>query len=194
MDILGDSFEGFPSQARVAELLLKTGIRVEDGHAYCGDVRQGDSAIGRACDVDRRVVRTTLERISGDPALSAVFSKLRCTLSMVDMAPEIGCSSIVITPTDARMPGILMDVTAVLFRHGVSVRQAMVDDGGDEGRAVLLVVAYGRIPTEAIPELRSCRGVDSVLIKRSSGPSCAGRSWGTPSRTCGRPSPRTCPT
>ena len=84
-------------------------------------------------------------------------------LSMSDMAPEIGCSSIVITPTDAKLPGILADITEVLFRANVSVRQAMVDDSGNG--AVLQVVAYGRIPPEAIPELRSCRGVSSVLIK-----------------------------
>ena len=34
-----------------------------------------------------------------------------------------------------------------------------------DGGAELQVVAYGRIPSEAIPELKSCRGVKSVLIK-----------------------------
>ncbi len=165
MDILENRFAGYPSQEKVAKLLLESGMRVENGRAYCGDVQQGDSAIGRACGVDRRVVRTTLERISANPELDAIFSKLRSTLSMVDLAPVIGCSSIVITPTDSTMPGILADITGVLYRHGVSVRQAMVDDGGNDGKAVLLVVAYGRIPAEALPELRSCRGVQSILIK-----------------------------
>ena len=163
MEFFGDHFNGYPSQLKVASLLLSCGIRVEDGHAYCGDIEQGDSAVGRACGVDRRVVRSTLERISSTPELAAIFSKARPTLSMVDMAPEIGCSSIVITPTDATLPGILADITEVLFRFNVSVRQAMVDDSGNG--AVLQVVAYGRIPPEAIPELRSCRGVSSVLIK-----------------------------
>lgn len=165
MDIIGDAFAGYPSQEKVAKLLLSHGISVRDGHAYCGEIGQGDSAIGRACGVDRRVVRATLERISAEPALDAVFSKLRCTLSMVDLAPEIGCSSIIITPTDASMPGILADITDVLYRYGVSVRQAMVDDTGDRDAAVLHVVAYGRIPNDAIPALKSCRGVASILIK-----------------------------
>ena len=140
MEFLGDYFKGYPSQQKVAGKLLSCGIRVA-----------------------RRVVRSTLERISSTPELAAIFSKARPTLSMVDMAPEIGCSSIVITPTDATLPGILADITEVLFRFNVSVRQAMVDDSGNG--AVLQVVAYGRIPPEAIPELRSCRGVSSVLIK-----------------------------
>ena len=165
MDILGDSFSGFPSQEKVARLLLQQGMSVRDGHAYCGEVEQGDSAIGRACGVDRRVVRATLEKISATPELDSKFSKLRSTLSMVELAPEIGCSSIVITPTDASMPGILADITDVLFRAGVSVRQAMVDDSGDDNSAVLLVVVYGKIPPESIPMLKACRGVASILIK-----------------------------
>ncbi len=165
MDVVGDSFSGYPSQEKVANLLLELGMSVRGGRAYCGEVEQGDSALGRACGVDRRVVRTTLEKISSTPALDAIFSKLRSTLSMVDLAPVIGCSSVIITPTDATMPGILAEITGVLYRYGVSVRQAMVDDRGDEGRAVLVVVVYSRIPPEAIAELKTCRGVDSILIK-----------------------------
>ena len=162
---MGDSFSGFTSKDKVARLLLQQGMSVRDGHAYCGEVEQGDSAIGRACGVDRRVVRATLERISSTPSLDTIFSKLRCTLSMADLAPEIGCSSIVITPTDSTMPGILADITSVLYRAGISVRQAMVDDTGNNDAAVLLVVVYGKIPSDVIPELRACRGVSSILIK-----------------------------
>lgn len=165
MDILGDRFKGYPSQEKVAKILLENGLRVEDGHAFCGDIELGDSAIGRACGVDRRVVRATLERITAEADLGRIFSRLRCTLSMSELAPVIGCSTIVITPTDARIPGILADVTRVLYDHGISVRQAMVDDSGDEGRAVLVVVVYSRIPSQVISDLKYCHGVDSVLLK-----------------------------
>lgn len=165
MDILEGRFNGFPSQEKVAKLLLEQGVRVEGGKAYCGAIELGDSAIGRACGVDRRVVRMTLDKISSTPSLNGIFSKLRCTLSMAELAPEIGCSSIVITPTDSTMPGILADITNVLYRAGISVRQAMVDDTGDGDSAVLLVVVYGKIPSEVIPDLRGCRGVSSILIK-----------------------------
>ncbi len=165
MDILGNEFSGFPSQEKVAALLLEQGIRVEGGKAYCGAVVQSDSAIGRACGVDRRVVRATLERISSTPELDVIFSNLRCTLSMVELAPEIGCSSIIITPTDSTMPGILADIMNVLYKSNISVRQAMVDDTGDKSAAILAVVVYGKIPSEVIPELKACRGVASIMIK-----------------------------
>ncbi len=165
MDRVNVFFQGFPSQEKVARLLMAHGIKVKDGHAYCGDIEQSDSAIGRAAGVDRRVVRSTLERISSTPELDAVFSKLRSVLSMSDLAPVIGCSTLIIIPTDAKMPGILADITSTLFRHGMSVRQAMVDDSGDQDKATFSVVVDGRIPPEVIPELKTCRGVSSILIR-----------------------------
>lgn len=165
MDVLGDKFSNYPSQEKVATLLIEQGIRVEGGKAYSGPIVQSDSAIGRACGVDRRVVRATLERISSTPELDAIFSKLKCTLSMVDLAPEIGCSSIIITPTDSTMPGILAEIMDVLYKAGISVRQAMVDDSGNVNTATLVVVVFGKLPANVLPELKSCRGVASILIK-----------------------------
>ncbi len=165
MDRLDGMFQGFPSQEKVAATLLRYGLRVEDGKAYCGDIEQSDSAIGRASGVDRRVVKATLERISSTPELQSMFSKLRSMLSMVDLAPEIGCSSLVIIPTDAKMPGIVADITSTLFREGISLRQAIVDDSGDREKSVLMIVVDGKIPPEIIPELKSCRGVSSIVIK-----------------------------
>ena len=144
---------------------MSLGVKVINGKAYCGEIEQGDSAIGRALNVDRRVVRSTLERISSTPRLDSIFSKLKCTLSMVDLAPEIGCSSLIIIPTDAKMPGILADISSTLYKAGVSVRQAMVDDSGEREKSVLLIVVDGIIPPEVIPDLKSCRGVSSIVIK-----------------------------
>ena len=84
---------------------------------------------------------------------------------MVELAPEIDCSSMVIVPTDAKMPGILASITSTLYENGMSVRQAIVDDSGDREKSVLLVVVDGKIPPEVIPRLKSCRGVASIIIK-----------------------------
>lgn len=165
MERVNRYFEGFPSQEKVATLLIKYGISVREGRAFCGDIEQSDSAIGRAAGVDRRVVRSTLMRISSIPELDAIFTKLESMLSMVELAPEIGCSSMVIIPTDATMPGILAAITSTLYENGMSVRQAIVDDSGDREKSVLLVVVDGKIPPEVIPRLKSCRGVASIIIK-----------------------------
>jgi len=165
MERITSLLKRYPSQRKVAKKLLEYGIRVENGVAYCGDIAQTDAAIARACEVDRRIVRTTLEHISATPQLDKIFSKLKPMLSMVDMAEEINCSALVIIPTDARVPGIIADVTTVLYNSGITLRQAMVSDDGEWDRATLQIVVDGKLQENVIMLLKSCRGVASVLIK-----------------------------
>jgi hypothetical protein len=165
MDQLSVLLKRYPSQRKVARKLLEYGIRVSDGVAYCGDIEQTDAGIARACDVDRRVVRTTLEHISVTPELDRIFSKLKPMLSMVDMAEEINCSALVVIPTDARIPGIIADVTTVLYNSGITLRQASVTDDGEREKSTLQIVVDGKLQDNVIMMLKSCRGVASVLIK-----------------------------
>ncbi|MBR2394402.1 MAG: hypothetical protein IKA98_02730, partial [Candidatus Methanomethylophilaceae archaeon] len=71
MEILDKVFKGFPSQEKVVSELLRSGIRVIDGTAYCNSIEISDSALGRAAHVDRRVVRSTLEKIDAHPRLKS---------------------------------------------------------------------------------------------------------------------------
>jgi len=165
MDRVKEEFSKFPSQEKVALLLLRHGIRVDKGIAYCGNIEQSDAAIARAAGVDRRVVRSTLERISGDEELNKVFTKLRSMLLLADVAPEIGCTTLEIIPTDATIPGIVAAVTDVIFRGGLSVRQAVVDDPGIRTDSHLIVVVDGQLPPELLPAIKQCRGVYSVILR-----------------------------
>jgi uncharacterized protein len=165
MDRVREYFKDFPAQQKVALMLLGQGVHVTDGVPYIGDIEITDSAIGRAAGVDRRVVRTTLQRIDGDPVLKTIFSKLRGILLMSEVASEIGCTTLEIIPTDATKPGILKDVTDVIFRAGVSVRQAVVDDPGFQRDAHLIVVVQGTLPPEFLPMLRQCNGVASIILR-----------------------------
>ena len=85
-------------------------------------------------------------------------------LSMTDMAEEIGCSSVVLIPTDSRVPGIIADVTTVLYNSGIVLRQLMVVDSGEYENATLQIVVEGKIPENVIMMLKSCRGVSGVLL------------------------------
>lgn len=165
METVLSKFEGFPSQLSVIRLMLKQGISVKDGKAYCGNIEIGDSALGRAAGVDRRVVRSTVERIMDDPELLKVFSKLKSITLLSDVASEIGCTTLEIIPNDATQAGILADITARIFDAGVSVRQAVVEDPGDQSQAHLIIVLDGQLPPEYIPSIRACRGVNSVIIR-----------------------------
>ena len=164
MDDLLTLFDRYPSQKDVVKVMLRLGLSVKDNSAYCGDVEISDSALARAANVDRRVVRSTVERIMKTPELLKIFSKLRSMCLLSDVATEIGCSTLEIIPTNAQIPGILADVTKTIFEADVSVRQAVIDDSSESGPK-LIVVMEGQLPATFIPRIKLCRGVDSVILK-----------------------------
>ena len=164
MEILDKVFKGFPSQEKVVSELLRSGIRVIDGTAYCNSLEISDSALGRAANVDRRVVRSTLEKIDSNPRLKSMFSKMISISLMSDIAYEMGCTTIEIIPEDANEPGILADVSATVYRAGVAIRQAVVIDNARGENPRLVLVLDGTFPPEYLPALRGCRGVRSVIL------------------------------
>lgn len=163
MERLSAVFTEYPSQEKVARLMLRLGISVRDGKAYCGTVELSDAALGRAAGADRRVASAALDRISKDTELSKFFAGLRPIALLADVASQIGCSVLIIEPTNASMPGILADVSAVTLAAGVSIRQAVIDD--PDGNARLLIVLEGDLPPEFIPSLKQCRGVAGVIFR-----------------------------
>ena len=164
MERLSKVFAGHPAQEDVARLMLRLGISVKDGRAYCGTVEISNVALGRAAGTDRRVVRSATDKISNDPELSRFFCGLRPIALLSDVASLIKCSTLVIHPTDASMPGILADVSAIMLAAGVSIKQAVIDDP-DGKNPHLVIVLDGALPPEFIPSLKQCRGVASIILR-----------------------------
>lgn len=164
MDKVSAFFGGHPAQLKVAKMIMVRGISVVDGKAMCGDIEQSDSAIARAADVDRRVVRTTLERISSDQEMDAIFRRIRPMLNMTDMASGIGCTSFDIIPTDSKVPGILASITTNLYNAKYSIRQIVIDED-EMGKAILSVIVEGSVSPEDIASLKGCTGVDRIVLK-----------------------------
>lgn len=165
MDRVLSAFKGYPSQEKVAMMMLNHGICVKDGKAYCGEIELSDSALGRAAGVDRRVIRSTMERIEKDRKLNSLFSKLKSIALFSDVAPEIGCTTLEIVPTDASIPGILANVASIIYKAGISVRQAVVDDPEFNNDAHLIVVLDGQLPPEYIPQIKVSKGVSQIIIR-----------------------------
>lgn len=161
---LSKYFGRFPSQGKVARLLLENGLRVSSGNVYCGDVQLADSAIGRAAGVDRRIVRATVETIESNEELMRVFSRLRPTALLKDVAPVMGWGAIEIIPSNAQTVGIVADVTGAIAKAGISIRQIIVQDPDLSTEPHLFVITGAPVPTEIIPEIKASRGVKSILI------------------------------
>ncbi|HEY3419516.1 MAG TPA: regulator of amino acid metabolism, contains ACT domain protein [Methanomassiliicoccales archaeon] len=161
---IANYFGRYPSQAKVAKLLLENGMRVSGGRIYSGDVEVADVALGRAAGVDRRIVRSAIETIESSPELAKVFAALRPTLLLRDVAPVMGWSAIEIIPSNANATGIVADVTTVISNAGISIRQVLVGDPDLSVEPKLYVITQSPVPAELIPSLKACRGVRSIVI------------------------------
>ncbi len=162
--VLIDHFRRYPAQERVVRLMIEHGLHIRAGKIHAGSVEVADTAVARAANVDRRIVRSTVETILQDPSLERVFTRFLPTLDLKDVAPEIGCGVIEIIPTNASQPGILSGVSAVIARNGLSIRQAIVEDPDFTETPRLFVVTENRVPGELIPVLQDVAGVRGVTV------------------------------
>ena len=163
-DKIANYFEKYPSQAKVARYLLKYGLRIEKDHVYCGDVQIADSSLARAAGVDRRVVKSTIDTIKGDPTLLKFFSQLLPTNHLKNAASAMGWNAIEIVPTNAHEPGIIASVADILSKSSISIRQAIVDDPMTSEEPKLFIVTESQVPTDIIPVIRQAKGVKGVTI------------------------------
>jgi uncharacterized protein len=93
-----------------------------------------------------------------------VFGRLRPTAMLRDVAPVMGWSAIEIIPNNAQTVGIVADVTGVIAKAGISIRQTIVSDPDLSAEPRLYVITEAPVPPEIIPEIKACRGVKSILI------------------------------
>lgn len=163
-DLLQKDFSQYPAQSRVAQLLIDQGFSIRDDDVWAGAVGLTDTAIARAADVDRRVVRSTVETVQANPEMADVFAKLEPTCHLRNVAPALGWGVLEIVPTDASQPGILAGVTQVIADHDISVRQAIVDDPEMIQEPRLFIVTEGSIPSRILPEIQAVEGVQEVVI------------------------------
>ena len=157
-------FNKYPKRRKLAQKLLEYGLRVCDNKIYCGEIELSDSKISRAFDVDRRIISSTIKTILGKKDLERVFSRLKPTCHLKDVAPEMNWGVVEIIPEDASMPGILADVATTISKNNISIRQAIVDDFELSEEPRLFIVAEKEIPGLLIPKIRQAKGVKAVLI------------------------------
>lgn len=163
-DLLTRHFQRFPAQTRVAQTLLTHGFAVRDDGVYSGDVAISDTALARACNVDRRIIAATVDTIRREPELQRVYSRLLPASLLKDAAPALRWGVIEIVPDDAREPGILAHVANVIAARGISIRQAIVDDPELVDEPRLYVITEAPVPMDAISEIKAGKGIKSVVI------------------------------
>ena len=157
-------FNAYPKRRKLAQKLLEYGLKVGNNKVYCGEIELSDSKIARAFDIDRRIITSTIKTITEKKDLQKVFSGLKPTCHLKDVAPEMNWGVIEIIPEDPSMPGILAQVATVVADAKISVRQAIVDDFELSEEPRLFIVAEKQVPGMLIPKIRKIKGVKAVVI------------------------------
>jgi uncharacterized protein len=158
-------FERQVVRPNVVRKMIECGMRVsEDEKIYVGDVEVGYLAVARAVDVDRRVVKQTVQQIRANRFLYSIFGKTRpLGTSLVDLVSLLGYSAIVVE-ADPKSPGVMAGVAEILSRHGMVVRQAVAEDPEMVPEAKMTLVVEGQLTGNAIDELQSLKVVRSIKI------------------------------
>jgi predicted regulator of amino acid metabolism with ACT domain len=157
-------FRGFPAQEKVAQLMVKYGLRVREGQVYAGPIEISDTAMARAASVDRRVVTATVKTIEKSPEALKFFERLRPVCHLGEVAPLMGWGAIEIIPTSASKPGILAGVATAIAEAGISVRQVIVDDPEVSDDPHAFIVTEQPVPERLLPRIRAVQGVKSVVL------------------------------
>jgi hypothetical protein len=151
-------------QKRVAEFLLKNAVRVSgEGKLYAKEMEIPHTAVAKVLDVDRRVIKATVDAILAEPKLAKIYGKLDYTLLLRDVAPDLGFGAIEIIPTDAAEKGILAGVTKTIVDAGISIRQIISDDPMFPG-AETTVITEKPLPRTLIDKMLKIRGVKKVIV------------------------------
>jgi predicted regulator of amino acid metabolism with ACT domain/chorismate mutase len=159
------AFEDHPAQLNVARTLFKYGLRVrEDGEIACGDIRLPAVQIAKEVGVDRRVVSSTAQKILRDEKLRRIFRNLEPIAYLKGVATELGFGVIEVLPENATKPGIIKDVTGVISKFGISIRQAVADDPQFVPQPKLTIITEEPVKGSVIDELRKLPSVRSIIV------------------------------
>lgn len=157
-------FETLPGQARVAQLLIRFGLRVENG-VRCGTIEVPDTSVGRAAGVDRRVVTATRRTIERNKSLRKIFGNLTPTCNLKDVAAHVGWGVVEIIPRSASAVGIVAGVSSIVSKAGISIRQVIIEDDPEfaPGPRAFFITEVP-LPARQLDRVRKVPGVNGVVV------------------------------
>ena len=158
-------FETHPERLQVAEFLLKNGFSIKGKRIFVNEVEIPTLKVARAVGVDRRTVNETIRAMDLDRKVKTVFSKLESAgPSLRAAAKQLALGVVEITADNPSKVGILANASSVLAQHGISIRQALVDDPELNPNPKLTLIGDKVIPGKAIPLILKIPGVAKVSV------------------------------
>ena len=163
--MLERAFEDSPGKRKVAEAMLRYGLRVDErGRISCAEIELSPAKMARALGVDRRVVIDTGKMIAEDDELYGIFSKLLPTAFIGKVADKLGFESIEIR-AEPHQKGIVARVAGIIAERGIGIRQIVADDPDIYPEPKLTLILERRLDGAVIDKLRRIKGVGEIVIR-----------------------------
>lgn len=163
--LLLKKFEKHPAQQKVLRLMFERGFQVNDeGKVTSGNIEIAHTQLAKEAGVDRRVVDSTTEVILADALLRNIFQNVKSIPLLREVAPFLGLGVIIIIPDDAAHAGIISEVSTVIARHNISIRQAVSDDPFFTAEPRLTIITDSKVPGSIVEELLALDSVKGVSI------------------------------
>lgn len=162
---VNEKFKKYPARLRVAEKMIELGLSLgEDGKVYCGNLKISDKSLATAANVDRRAIKSTIEVIQEDPELNNIFSNITpagTLLKNIAKNLELGVIEIEV---GSENEGILANITSLISKKGISIRQAYAEDTELQRNPILTIITEKPVKGNLINEFLKIKGVTRVSI------------------------------
>lgn len=126
-----DMFKDNPKKLIVARTILELGLCIDEKkRILCGTIEIPYSKVAKALDVDRRVVISTLDIILENNELKKIYTRIRPvgpSFQEVAKLAEFEFGLVEIS-ADPNTVGIIANVTELVAKEGVSIRQIFAQD------------------------------------------------------------------
>lgn len=166
--ILEDAFLRYPMRKKVAELLLKYGLRVDkSAKVYCGEIELSPAKIARSLGVDRRVVIETAQMIAEVKELQGIFSGLIPKAFISGVARHLGFEVLEIE-SEPHAVGIVSAITKIIADAEISIRQIVTDDPDIYPNPKLTIILEKKLTAFALVKLRELKHINKISIASGS--------------------------
>ena len=117
-----------------------------------------------ATNVDRRVIKSTVEIIMADEELYEIFSNIIPAGTLIkNIAKNLNLGVIEIEAGE-KSEGILAEVAGIMSKHHINIRQAYAGDTHLNSNPVLTIITEDLIPGTLLNEFINIPGVLKVSI------------------------------
>lgn len=162
---VNEKFKKYPARLRVAEKMIELGLSLgEDCKVYCGNLKISDKSLATAANVDRRAIKSTIEVIQEDPELNNIFCNITpagTLLKNIAKNLELGVIEIEV---GSENEGILANITSLISKKGISIRQAYAEDTELQRNPILTIITEKPVKGNLINEFLKIKGVTRVSI------------------------------